>query len=377
MKDKAQKPTHRLDEKPNGHHGVEHAQTKAAPRSCGSQHGQCSGLHGHADHLGDSRGDTKRLAIALAVIAGFAVIEVAGGVISGSLALLADAGHMVMDGIALGIALFARHLAAKPASRQFPFGQKRAQVLAAFVNGLALFAVVVVLMGESVQRLNDPREISAGLMMTVAVLGLLANLVAFWILHSGDTQDVNMRGAILHVVSDILGSVAAIVSAIVIMTTGWFAVDALVTMVVCALIARSAWGLVKETGIILLQGAPPGLNLEQVENAIRTQVSTVAAIDNVRAWMLTPDTPQLTMTVVVDSPDVADETCQRVKSLLKEQFGIEDSTVELSCHKRLPPIPFQTSSQSKGRDGSKQTVAAAMPFEPGTTTSGSSLHNAS
>ena len=341
----------------NDQRPVGHETTHGANR--GANQGSCHGHHHHHHHVSADGGDTRRLMMALCIIGGFAVIEVIGGVISGSLALLADAGHMAMDGFAIALALWARHLAAKPPSRRFPFGQKRAQVLAAFVNGLALFVIVAILHGESIGRLGSPQEVGTTLMMVIAVIGLGANILAFWVLHRGDQHDVNMRGAILHVISDILGSIAAIVSAIVIMTTGWLAADALVTMVVCALIARSAWGLVKETGIVLLQGAPPDLDLSDVEATIKSQVPKVVAVSDARVWMLTPDNPQLTMRVTIDEPQWADITCERVKTLLKERFNIDNSTIELRCRQRVRPNPFAAKAHSNHGVGGDIAVAEA------------------
>ncbi|MEM9232631.1 MAG: cation diffusion facilitator family transporter [Pseudomonadota bacterium] len=272
--------------------------------------------------------DSRRLLIALCIILGFAVIEVVGGLISGSLALLADAGHMITDGTAIGLALVARHLATRKPTATFPFGQQRAQVLAAFVNGVALFALIAFLLFESLQRFNSPQQIDVAVMASVAVLGLLANFAAFAVLHRGNSRDVNMRGALLHVISDILGSVAAIVSAIIIATTGWLAADPLVTLLVCALIGRSAWRLVKETSVVLLQGAPETVDREEVRKRTES-IPHVVNVHDIKIWMLTPEHPQATMHVQVDDPLFADETLRAVKHALKDSFGIEQSTIQM------------------------------------------------
>lgn len=286
--------------------------------------------HCHHNGAHASGGDSRRLAIALAVIAGFMVLEVIGGIISGSLALLADAGHMATDAVAIALALWARHLAARPSTPAFPFGLKRAQVLAAFVNGLALFLLIGFLLRESLQRMNDPEEIRTGIMMVVALLGLGANLIAFRILHRGNHDDVNMRGAILHVVGDMLGSVAAIIAAIVISLTGWLLIDPLMTVLVCGLIGWSAWGLIRDTTRVLLEAAPPGINIHEVRRRLLANPNVVD-IHKLRMWMLTPDTPQLTMHVRVVNYGNANQTLKALKDILSTEFGIEQSTIQMEC----------------------------------------------
>ena len=306
----------------------------AEPSCGGSQHGTGphNVSHGH-DHHGHDHGmtDARRLAVALAVIFGFMIVEVIGGVLSGSLALIADAGHMATDAIALALALGAKWLAAKPASPALPFGYKRAQVLAAFVNGLGLFVLIGFLVIESVHRLREPSDIGAGLMLTVALLGLGANLVAFAVLHGGDRHDVNMRGAILHVIGDILGSIAAIVSAIVILTTGWVYADPIVTLIVCALIARSALALVRETGHVLLQGAPVAVDTEEMRRTLLAAAPAATDIHDFRLWMITPRERELTLHVTVGDPAAAHATLAQLKRTLRERYGITHSTIQVEA----------------------------------------------
>ena len=275
--------------------------------------------------------DAGRLRVALVLIFGFMVLEIAGGLLSGSLALLADAGHMATDAIALGLALGAKWLAAKPASPALPFGYKRAQVLAAFVNGLALFVLIGFLIIESFERIRAPQEIGVGLMFAVAVAGLGANIAAFAILHRGDTSDVNMRGAILHVIGDILGSVAAIVSAVVIWTTGWLYADPIVTLIVCALIARSALRLVRETGHVLLQGAPEAIDTVEMRRTLLAAAPDATDIHDFRLWMLTPRERELTLHVTVRDPACAQRTLATLKRVLREHYGITHSTIQIDA----------------------------------------------
>ena len=298
-----------------------------------SAHGHHHGherAHAH-DHDAAGLSDSRRLALALGVIALFMVIEIVGGVLSGSLALLADAGHMATDAVALALALGARWLAGKPPTASLPFGYKRAQVLAAFVNGLALFVLIAFLVWESFERLAEPPEIGAGLMLGVAVAGLLANAVAFFLLHGGDRHDVNMRGAILHVLGDILGSVAAIVSAIVIWTTGWLYADPIVTLLVSALIARSAWRLTRETAHVLLQGSPESFDTDEMRATLLRAAPHATDIHDFRLWMVTPRERELTMHVSVDEASRAQATLMRIKDVLRERYGIAHSTIQVDA----------------------------------------------
>lgn len=315
----------------------------------------CSGhahVHGHAAGIND----TNRLTIALFIILGFAVVEVIGAAISGSLALLADAGHMITDGVAIALALVARRLAEREPTKNFPFGQHRAQVLAAFVNGLALFVLIAFLLSESFHRFANPDQFSvdAAVMMWVAILGLLANIAAFAVLHKGNMRDVNMRGAILHVIGDILGSVAAITSALIIAGTGWMLADPLVTVIVCALIARSAWGLVYETGRVLLQGAPQNIDGEELSRELG-KVAHVTSIEEVKVWMLTPEKVQINLRAKIDHLQHCDEVLKNLQLLLAERFSIDDSTIQLESSvkgsdlinsKNEPALPVEQADQS-------------------------------
>jgi cobalt-zinc-cadmium efflux system protein len=289
----------------------------------------------HHDHDGDCSHDdhpagqgTGRLTLALVIISAFAVLEVVGGVLSGSLALLADAGHMVTDAAALALALSAQWLARRPASERFPFGMKRAQVLAAFINGLALLLIVGFLLVEAAERLGQPQEIDAPLMLIVASVGLAANIAAFFILHPGAQNDVNVRGAMLHVAADIFGSVAAILSALVIMATNFVAIDAILTALVCLLILRSALPLVRDTGAILMQSSPQSLSGDEVVKRL-CQSTGVIEVHNLRAWQLTPGETYLSLHAIVPRDADLDQTLLEIKELLREQFGIEHSTVQV------------------------------------------------
>lgn len=282
---------------------------------------------GHS-HVNPEDGSARRLLLAFLVIAAFALVEVVGGVLSGSLALIADAGHMVTDAAALALALSAAWLSKRPSTDRYPFGLKRAQVLAAFLNGVGLLVIVGFLIVEAAQRFGEPHAIDAPLMLSVAAVGLLANIVAFVLLHPSSDDNVNVRGALLHVAADIFGSVAAIISALVIMWTGAVIIDAILTIAVCLLILRSAIPLMRETGEILLQRAPEGLAISSVVEAV-TASPMVLDAHRVRAWQLVPGETMISLHATIANNANPDEALRSIKEVLREKFDIEDSTVQL------------------------------------------------
>lgn len=283
--------------------------------------------HGGGEHA-PADGSGRRLAFALAIIAGFAVVEIAGGLMSRSLALIADAGHMVTDAAALALALSAQWLAARPVSDRFPFGWKRAQVLAAFVNGLGLVAVVGFLVAEAIGRLGSPLAIDAPLMLSVAVIGLGANIAAFFILHPRAEGNLNVRGAMLHVAADIFGSVAAIVSALVILATGYHQVDAILTLLVCGLILRSTLPLLREAGGILMQAAPPGLDVEDLRASVLS-IPSIIDVHRLRAWQLVPGETMIAFHVVTETGADRDAVLVEVEEMLRDRYGISQSTLQI------------------------------------------------
>lgn len=268
--------------------------------------------------------------IALVLTGTFMVVEVVGGIISGSLALLADAGHMLTDTMALALAAMAFHVSKRPPDGRLTYGYQRFQILAAFVNGLSLLAIVGWILFEAVSRFISPRDILGETMLVVAVAGLIVNLVSFAVLHTGDRENLNIRGAALHVAGDLLGSIAAIVAAIVIIYTAWMPIDPLLSIAVAGLILRSAWSLVKRSAHVLLEGAPEWLDVETMQERIVAHVPGVGEIHHVHIWGLTPQQLMLTMHMSLGGPvDSQSEVIRRVKSFLHEEYGIGHSTIEL------------------------------------------------
>lgn len=283
-----------------------------------------------SDDHARQKGNIKRVQFALVLTASFMLVEVVGGILSGSLALLADAGHMLTDTMALALTAFAFRVSARPADEKRSFGYQRFQIIAAFVNGLSLFLVVGWILVEAVRRFIDPPDVLGQTMLVVAGAGLIVNIVAFIILHGADQQNLNMRGAALHVIGDLLGSVAAIVAAIVIMSTGWMPIDPILSVVVAMLILHSAWKLVRRSAHILLEGAPEWLDVAEIQSEIISNVPDVSEVHHVHVWCQTSQNLTLTMHVVLEE-SVADGTAvvRSVKQILRAKFGINHSTIEV------------------------------------------------
>ncbi len=281
------------------------------------------GAHHHA------LSNEQRVHWALLLTVSFMVVEVIGGILSGSLALLADAGHMLTDAASLGLAAVAFRVGRRAPDQRRSYGYHRLQVLAAFINGVTLFGIVAWIVIEAVRRLMDPSEVLAGPMLAIAVLGLMANAAAFLLLHPGAKENLNVRGAAAHVLGDLLGSVAAIIAGTVIVLTGWMPVDALLSLVVAALILRSAWDVVRKTSHILLEGTPEGLDVSTLRTALTSTVPAVRDIHHVHAWSLTNERPLLTMHVDVEPGADHLKTLRDIKNFLEARFGIAHSTVQI------------------------------------------------
>ena len=282
-----------------------------------------------AEHI-HTDGNVKRVQIALVLTGTFMIVEVIGGMLSGSLALLADAGHMLTDTMALALAAVAFRVSSRPADSKRSYGYQRFQILAAFVNGLSLLIIVGWILIEAVRRLMSPSEVMGPMMLAVATAGLLVNIFAFIVLHGGDKDNLNIRGAALHVAGDLLGSVAAIVAAIVIIYTAWMPIDPILSVLVAMLILRSAWHLVKRSAHILLEGAPEWLDQDRMQSRLVERIPAVSSIHHVHVWGLTPQHLMLTMHVALTgNPPDSTAVVRRVKGVLREDFGISHSTIEI------------------------------------------------
>lgn len=289
-------------------------------------------LHSHASH---EHSNGHRLLLAFSVTAGFMVVETIGGLISGSLALLADAGHMLTDAAALLFALLAVHFSRRPPSVRHTFGWLRLTTLAAFVNAIALLFIILLIVWEAVQRFKHPQPIAGTTMMVIAVIGLLANIIAFWILHHGsEEKNLNVRAAALHVMGDLLGSVGAIVAALVILVTGWTPIDPILSIVVSCLVLRSAWSLLRESVNELLEGAPRSIDIGELKRAMRRSLPEVRDIHHVHVWMV-GEKPLMTLHVQVIPPHDHDALLDRIHHFLVHHYHIEHATVQMEyqpCH---------------------------------------------
>ncbi|MBK8838883.1 MAG: cation transporter [Hyphomonadaceae bacterium] len=282
--------------------------------------------HGHHHH-GDEKNES-RIGIAALLTGAFMGVELAGGLISGSLALIADAGHMLSDFGSLALAWIGFRMARRPANSRRTFGFRRFPVLAAFVNGLTLFAIVVWIIAEAIGRLNNPHPIEPNLMLWVAAAGLAVNVVAFAVLHGADRDNLNVRGALLHVAGDLLGSIAAIVGAIMIMNTGWLQIDPILSALVSLIILRSAWSLTFESAHILLEGAPHNMDLDKVTHDLE-HVEGVVDIHHAHLWSLDGRRSMMTMHARIREDAAGPAVVARIKARLHDTHGIDHATIEI------------------------------------------------
>lgn len=292
--------------------------------------------HDHASH-GHSHGggahvhagtDKKRVLIAAGLTGGFMVAEVIGGLLTGSLALLADAGHMLADSIALALAWYAFHLAERPGTGRLTYGFGRVKTLVAYTNGLAIFVIALLIVYEAWHRLQSPPPVLGAPMLAVATLGLIVNIVAFFVLHGGDRTSLNMRGAILHVLGDMLGSAAAIVAAIVILATGWTPIDPILSVVVALLILSTAWSLMREAAHVLLEGVPGNVDRDSVAADLVENVPGVREVHHMHVWSLDGTSNMATLHACLGEGVDAHEAVVAVKTRLAAEHGIAHATVE-------------------------------------------------
>jgi cobalt-zinc-cadmium efflux system protein len=322
--------------------------------------------HVHSHSTGDgSEADQRRVLAAMLLTAGFLAVEVAGAVLSGSLALLADAGHMLTDTAALALAWFAFRIARRRPDLRRSYGYHRVQVLAAFVNGMALVVIVAGIAVEAVTRLVHPVAVLGGPMLAVAVLGLAVNIAAFAVLHGGDRRNLNLRGATLHVLGDLLASLATIAAAVVIVATGWTPIDPLLSLAVALLIATSAWRLIRQSGHILLEGTPEAIDPEAVRDRISLAVPAIRDVHHLHIWSLTDARPVVTLHAVVDADADPDATLDEIHRSLEALFGIGHATVQLeriACADRGPGGPrVQASADSAAGNSAKPSTTASAP----------------
>jgi cobalt-zinc-cadmium efflux system protein len=288
-----------------------------------------SDLHSHAQDAGTAVGrHTRPLTWSLGLNAAFFVVEVAGALWTGSLALLADAGHMLTDVGGLGLALFATWIAARPPTPEKTYGYYRVEVLAALVNALVLLGISAFILYEAYRRFLSPPAVLGGPMLAVAVAGLGVNLAAMWLLHAGAAENLNIKGAYLDALTDALGSLGVIAAALIVLTTGWRLADPIIGAAIGLFIVPRTWGLLRQAVNILLEGTPPHVNLAVVEAAM-ARVRGVRQVHDLHVWTLTSGKHAMSGHVVVNDLAMGNEILRALHELLHERFGIEHTTIQL------------------------------------------------
>jgi cobalt-zinc-cadmium efflux system protein len=282
---------------------------------------------GHHDHE-HGEGNRRALALVLALTAGYTVVEIVGGLLTGSLALLADAGHMLSDNLSLGIALGAAWLAQRPATPNRSFGYRRAEILAALANGVTLVAVSIWIFIEAYSRLREPTVVLGGPMLLVAALGLLVNAVGAIILYRTGGESLNVEGAMRHVFADALGSVGAMVAAAIILLTGWRYADPLVSVAIGVLILVSSWKLLRDSTNILLEATPPNLDATEVGQKMASSEGIVEVHD-LHIWTITSGFWALSAHVLVGRREDCHARRRDLESLLAREFGISHTTLQV------------------------------------------------
>jgi cobalt-zinc-cadmium efflux system protein len=284
-------------------------------------------MHDHA-HEHRLEGDRRALAGALALIAAFTVVEVVVGYLADSLALLADAGHMLGDVGSLALALFAAWLGARPATPERSFGYRRAEILAALANGVALVLISIWIVGEAIQRFRNPVEPLGGWVLAVGVVGLALNLGAAAVLHRRGSESLNVQGALRHVLADALGSVGVILSGAIVLLTGWSYADPLVALGIAALVLASSWTILRDSIGILLESTPRGLDAKEIGRAM-VEVDGVREVHDLHVWTITSGFASLSAHVLV-SPDADCHAKRReLERVLEERFDLTHTTLQV------------------------------------------------
>lgn len=282
--------------------------------------------HSHGSHRTKSR---KALSTALLLVLVYMMVQVVGGWLANSLALLADAGHMLSDAAALGLALYAMQLAGRmPASSRHTYGYHRAEILAALINGAALLAIALFIVVEAAQRWGEPLEVDGPLMLGVAAGGLLINLAGLWLLHGAREDSLNARGAWLHVLSDLLGSVQAIVAGALIWAFEWHWADLLASVLIALLVVRSAWALLRETTAVLMESAPVHIDVDEVHTSLLGEVGVVSVHD-LHIWTVTSGFESLSAHVVLAEDEEPGPILTRLQKRMRERFGIDHVTIQV------------------------------------------------
>ncbi|MDR7237777.1 cation diffusion facilitator family transporter [Neobacillus drentensis] len=293
----------------------------------GHHHGHSHGDgHGHHHH---HTGNKKALFSAFLLITAFMFVEVVGGILTNSLALLSDAGHMLSDSVALGLSFFAIKLGERKATQSNTYGFKRFEIIAAALNGIALIGISLYIFVEAYSRLTNPPEVQSLGMLSISVIGLLVNIIAAWILMKGDKEEnLNVRSAFLHVIGDMLGSVGAIIAALLIYFFGWGVADPIASVIVAILVLISGWRVTKESFHVLMEGAPLQIDAEKVKSSLLT-IPFVNEVHDLHIWSITSGMPMLSCHIAIEGEGLHDAILRKAQSILHDDFGIEHSTIQV------------------------------------------------
>ncbi len=305
--------------------------------------------HDHARAYDPDRTGAKRaLKLVLALTTAFLVAEVVGGLLSDSLALLADAGHMLSDSLSLGVALFAAWLAGRSGGPSRTFGFRRAEILAALFNGVTLVAISILIFIEAGQRFGDPPDVEAGLMLVVAIAGMAVNVAAARILQGHSGESLNVSAAMRHVIADLLGSAGVVLAAVVILTTGWEYADPVISVAIGLLILASSWGILRDSTRILLEASPADMDVEQVGQAMAS-VAGVKEVHDLHVWTITSGFPALAAHVLVSRDTDCHATRRDLERMLEERFGLEHTTLQVD-HEGGELLQIETSPAGGAED---------------------------
>ena len=322
-------------------HGHGHGHAHAHGHGHGHAHGGAAstgfGGHSHGDgHYVHSTkpGASRALIIALVLISVFAIVEFLGGLWSGSLALMADSGHMVTDAAALGFSLAANVIAQRPVSERHSYGLARAEVIAAFVNSLALLAVVAWLVIEGIDRVMHPVAVNGEAVFIIGSAGLIVNVLVAWVL-SHDRENLNIRAALIHVLGDLLGSVAALVAGLIIMHTGYNVVDPLLSMLVSGLILHSTVGVLRESTTVLLDSVPPNVNYQSVGQSLAA-LPGVVSVHDLHIWAMVPGQGAVSAHLLIENIERWPAILRDARGVLNRDFHIEHVTLQPECFARAP-----------------------------------------
>lgn len=285
--------------------------------------------HNHShDHKHNA--NKKALSISFVLIAGFMFVEFIGGYLTNSLALISDAGHMLSDAVALGLSLSALIFGAKAATSSKTYGYKRFEILAALLNGIVLVLLSIFIFKEAIDRLSSPPQVIGQGMMIISTIGLIINIIVAYILHSkGSTEDnLNVKSAFLHVIGDLLGSVGAIIAAILIMLFGWYIADPIASMIVSVLVLYSGWNVLKDSVNILMEAKPSNIDTQDVINLLRS-IDDVESVHDLHIWMITSDFAVMTVHLKVKKEANRDQILEKAKQYITEKFGIQHVTIQI------------------------------------------------